>query len=103
MLLSRGAHRPRFSPSILPCRVTAPCPPQELVHGQPGEEAVQHGMTEKQRRLMESHLHPGTAPSGGQGPAPHVAAEVCEGVAGWGRGLPGSGCLPLRCQELVPL
>ncbi|PRW21007.1 voltage-gated ion channel superfamily [Chlorella sorokiniana] len=47
----------------------------ELVHGQPGEEAVQHGMSEEQRQLMEGHLHPGAGPSGSQAPKPHVAAE----------------------------
>lgn len=29
---------------------------QELIHGQPGELAQQHGMSEEQRQLMQAHM-----------------------------------------------
>ena len=52
--------------------INSPVAPQELIYGQPGEEAAQHGMSAKQRQLMEAHLHP----AGGQGPPARVHAEV---------------------------
>lgn len=47
---------------------------------------MQHGMSEEQRQVMEAHLHPESAPSGGPATVQHVHAEVggCVGqVAMW--------------------
>ena len=41
-------------------------------------------LSDEQRQIMESHLHPGLGPRGGQPAVPHVAAEVggCGGCGG---------------------
>ncbi len=45
---------------------------------------MQHGMSEEQRQVMEAHLHPESAPSGGPATVQHVHAEV-GGLDVWGK------------------
>lgn len=55
---------------------------------------MQHGMSEEQRQLMEAHLHPESASSGGPATVQHVHAEVgvwvCGGLLGGGKTPSGS-------------